>query len=231
MTDGIRVDRRPARSGAALAVLSGALAVAVIADTDGQRVALALELVALAAVALGVARLRADDRLVGIPLVTVGGLGVLGAIGYGVRSATQMTEIVELVPGLVGVGLLALGCEPVRSGWSRVLVAAGAIAIGIGIATSGVVHGAGRLQLLVGMALAVIAWDFAEQAVSLGGQVGRRGASASVVATHGAWSVGVGAVGVGLASGVYALDVSGLPLVGVGLLLAAAVAIAAAAFT
>lgn len=231
MTDGVRIDRDPARAGGLLAIVAGALAVAAVAEADGQRVTLVVELLALLSVAVGVWRFRAGDRLVGVPVAAAGGLGMAAAAGYAAVSVTQPTQLVELVPGLVGLGLLALGVLPVRSEWARVLVAAGASFVGIGIVASGVVHGAGRLRLLAGMALVVIAWDAAEQAVNLGEQVGRRGASLPVVASHSAWSVGVGAVGVAAASGVYSLDVTGLPLVGVGLLLAAAVALATAAFT
>lgn len=231
MTEGVRIDRHPARAGGVASLVAGTLAVAAVADADGQLVALAAESAALLLLTVGAWRLRAGDRAVGIPLAVAGGLGAPAAIGYGVVSATQTTQLVELVPGQVGLGLLALGCLPVRGRWSRRLVAAGAIAVGVGIVASGVVYGAGGLRLLVGMALAVVAWDAAEQAINLGEQVGRRAGGTDVVATHTAWSLGVGAVGVAAASGVSALDVSGLPLVGVGLLLAAAVAIAAAAFT
>ena len=230
-TDGIKVDRSPARSGVVVSLVAGALAVGAVADADGQLVALAAGLVALLVATYGVWRLRERDRLVGVPLAVAGGLGAPAAIAYGVASATRGTQVVEFVPGMVGLCLLALGLLPARRRWSRWLVAAGAIAIGIGVVASGVVHGAGRLRLLAGLALAVIAWDAAEQAVNLGEQVGRRGASAAVVATHVAWSVGVGAVGVAAASAVFTADVTGLPLVGVGLLLAAAVAISTAAFT
>jgi len=230
VTDGARFEGHPARAGGLLALVLGALAVAAVADADGQLLALAGEVGALVAASVGVWRLRDGDRLVGAPLALAGGLGVPAAVGYGLVSATQATQTIELLPGAVGLVLLALGYLPVRARWSRVLVAAGAAAIVIGIVASGVVHGAGRLRLLAGTALAVVAWDAAEQAVSLGEQVGRRGAGVAVVASHGAWSLGVGAVAVAVASGVYAVDVTGLPLVGVGLLLAAAVALSTAAF-
>lgn len=231
MTEGIRIERRPAVAGGVVSLVAGTLAVAAVADADGQLVALAGESAALLVLTVGASRLRAGDRVVGILLAMAGGLGAPAAIGYGVVSVTQTTQLVELVPGQVGLGLLALGYVPVRRRWSRRLIAAGSIAIGVGVVASGVVYGAGGLRLLVGMALAVVAWDAAEQAINLGEQVGHRAGGADVVATHTAWSLGVGAVGVAAASGVSALDVSGLPLVGVGLLLAAAVAIAAAAFT
>jgi len=229
--DGIRVDRSPVRSGGLLALVVGAFAVGAVADADGQLVALAVELLALLAATYGVWRLRDGDRLLGVPLAVAGGFGVPAAMAYGVVSASRATQVVELVPGMVGLGLLALGVLPVRRRWSRWLVAAGAIAIGVGVVGSGIVRGAGQLRLLAGLALAVVAWDAAEQAINLGEQVGRHAGSAVVVGTHVAWSLGVGAVGVAAASGIYTVDVTGLPLVGVGLLLTATVAISTAAFT
>ena len=225
------IDRSPVRAGVLLSLGTGALAVAAVADARGQLVAIGLELLAVLVLAVGTSRRRSGQRVVGTVLAVGGGLGVPAAIGYGVVSSTQAIQVIELVPGMVGLGLLALGGLPVRRRWSRALVGAGAITVGIAILASGVVNGADRLGLLAGTALAVIAWDAAEQAVNLGEQVGRDGASPAVVATHGAWSVGVGAVGIGAASGVYAVDVTGLPLLGVGLLLVAAVAVATAAFT
>ena len=230
-TEGIRVERHPAPAGAAVALLAAALAVGAVADAPGQLLALAAEVIALAGVASGVWRLRAGDRLVGVAVATAGGLGALAAVGYGVTAATQTTRVLEFVPGALGLGLLVLGLVPIRAGWSRVLVSAGAIAVGVGILTSGVVLDAGRLRLLAGMALLVIAWDAAEQAVNLGEQVGRGAESAAVVATHSTWSVGAGVLGVAAAVGVARLDVTGLPIVGVVLLLAGTVALAIYAFS
>ena len=231
MTRGLQLERHPARAGGLVSLFAATLATAAVADATGQLVALAGELVALLVFALGTWRLHDGDRPVGASLAVVGGLGVPAAIGYGVVAATQMTRILELVPGMVGLGVLALGTLPLRPRWSRVLVSAGAILVGVGLLVSGVVLEAGRFRLLAGMALVVIAWDAAEQAVNLGEQVGHRAASRGVVATHSAWSVGVGALGVAAASGVYSLDVTGLPLLGVGLLLLGLVAVAVAAFT
>lgn len=229
MTVGVRVEQHPPLAGVVVAL--GWSTVAVAAVAGDQLVALAVELVALVVAVVGVRRLRDGDPFVGVTLGGIGVLGVLAAFWYGAAAATRTTQLVELLPGMVGVGLLALGGLPIRSRWSRTLVASGAVTVGLGVVASGVVHGAGPLNLFVATALAVIAWDAAEQAVNLGEQVGPRATSGTVVLAHSVWSVGVGAVGVVAAVGVSDLDVTGVPLLGVGLLLVAAVALATAAFT
>ena len=230
MTRGRQLERVPDHAGGLVALLAAALATASVADATGQLLALAGELLALLVVAVGVRGLRAGHRPLGGLIAVVGGLGVLASIGYGIVTPAPTTRVVELLPGMVGLGVLFLGVLPLHPRWSRVLVSAGAILVGGGLLASGVVLEAGRFRLLAGTALVVVAWDAAEQAVNLGEQVGRRGSSRRVVATHSAWSVGVGVVGVAAATGVYSLDVTGLPILAVGLLLVGLVAVAVAAF-
>lgn len=231
MTDTVDIDPTAVRSGAVLSLIIGALAVASVAPAPGQLVALGAELVALLLLCLGGWRLRAGAPLSGLVLVAAGVIGTLAAFGAGVAWASGLVQRTELLPGMLGLAILALGVMPVTTQLTRFLIGTGVVAVGAGVLLAGLVHGAGGLWLLVGMALSVVAWDVATQAVSLGEQVGRHGGGLAVVGTHGAWTAAVGAAGVATARTITAIDVTGLPLIVLGLLLSGALALAAAAFT
>lgn len=230
MTTAVLVDHGPAAVGGLLAFLAGAGAVAAVANSPVQLVALTAECVCLLVVVLGLWHRRNGAVIAGSGIAAAGGIGAVGALGYGALAASRLTAAIELLPGMVGLWILAVSVVPVRTGWARRLVAAGVAVIVLGVLASGVVHGADRLGLLVAMALAVIAWDAGEQAITLGEQIGRRGSTGTVALTHSAWSVAVGAIGVVLALAVDTVAISGLPLVGLALAVAAAVALATAAF-
>ena len=231
MTDGRVVERAPDHLALGIVLSSAALAVAAVATTVGQLGALLLEVLALAALSVGSWRTHAGQVRTGAPLAAAGGLGVLAAIRHGIAAATETTHVIEWLPGAIGLVLLASAFLPVGGRWRRIRVGAGAVAVGVGLVASGVVRGAGSIQLLAGLVLTVVAWDAAEHAVGLGEQVGRPGANASVLGVHSAWTLGVGGLGVAAAIGVSALEVTGLPILGVGLLLAATVAITTAIFS
>lgn len=227
---GVRFDPSPSVSCAAIGPIAGIAAIGAVANSPAQLATLGVELVGLL-VLLASSGAANERSALGNAGVLAGGALVVVAVGLGAVAPVRLTETLELLPGMVGVGLLCVGVLPVGPGPSRRIVGLGGIALGGNILTSGVIYGAGELSLLVGMALAVVSWDAAEQALNLGEQVGRAGATPLAVLGHTGWSAVVGVVGIAAASAVYGVGVTGLPLVGLGLLLASAIALAIAAFS
>ena len=230
-------DARPAPAGAVLAVAAAVVGVAVVANTEAQLLAIGTEVVAVAALGAG-AELRERGRRGGLAapagwlLLLVGVGAAVAALALAVVEPDRLSRQLELVPGLIGVTLLALGVRPAsdRRIRSRYLVGAGAAFVVIAAFTSGVIYGAGRTSLLVATALAVLAWDAGEQAVSLGEQVGRRAETAAVTLVHVGASAVVGVAAVALAGGIYAVNVTGASLFALVLLLGAAIVLSAALY-
>ena len=130
-------------------------------------------------------------------------------------------------PGLLlGVtGFLTLAGGLARG--SRAAVTLGATGLFIGTVLAGA-EGAPVGPVLVGATAAVVAWDVATTAVSVGEQLGRDAATARLEATRALASVGVGVVTVGLSYGVYLAGAGGRPVAALLFLLVAAVLLVAA---
>jgi len=130
-------------------------------------------------------------------------------------------------PGLLlGVaGLLGLGIGLARG--SRTAVTLGGAGLFAGAVLAGV-EGAPVGPVLVGAAAAVVAWDVATTAVSVGEQLGRDAETGRLETTHALASAGVGAVTVGLSYGVYLAGAGGRPVAALLFLLVAAVLLVAA---
>jgi len=218
-----------ASCGLSLAV--GTLAVALVASGGTQLTVLGVAVAGLLAFAGGVELRHRGSAVVGGALA-LGGAGVVGAallVGY--ASVVALADQVELLPGMVGLFVLVAGLAAVRSGWERHLITAGTALVLLDVVASGVVHGASATALLAATVATVVAWDVGEQAVNLGEQVGRQAKTRPVELVHGASSVAVGGVGVGLALVVQGGDVTGVPLAGLLLLLAAGVTLSLALYS
>lgn len=220
-------NHRPAVPAGALSVVAALVALAAISSTADQRVAVAVELVGLAVVAGGFVLSRRGSPL-GWPVALGGGLVVAVAVVLAVELPTRIVHRIELVPGMVGLAVLVTGLLPVRSGWERFLVVVGTGLLFGSVATSGVLQSSSFPALLVGGVAAVVAWDLAEQAVSLGRQVGRGSRTLRATLPHAAGTVGFSAVTVLVGVVVLRVGVAGLPLEGLLLLLVAGFALGAA---
>lgn len=225
-----RIQRSPKAISVVLSLGAGVLAVLLVANGPAQANAVGLEALGLTIGVLGVFAYRARHRVIGVLLTLVGGGVALAAIGVGWLRAPAATAQVELLPGMVGLVLLAAGVVRVRGGWARYLVMSGTGLLLIGVLLSGVVHGASRPFLLAGAAATVVAWDVGEQGINLGEQVGSRASTWSAELVHAGASALVGAIGIGLAFGVYAVGFERVPLVGLLLLLAGAVTLTVALY-
>jgi hypothetical protein len=219
---------RPTAPGALLAMLAGIAAVAILIEGTGQWQALVVDVVGLALCAGGYVAWQRGQRLGGALAALAGGVLVLVALVLAVSQPEAMTERLELIPGLLGLTVLLAGLFPVRSGWERRFVTAGAGLLFVGVVTSGVVRGASELQLLVAGVASVLAWDLGAQSVSLGGQVGRRAQTRRAELAHAGGSLVAGVAILAVTLGVAALDVQGLSLAGFAVLLVAAFALVVA---
>lgn len=218
--------RRPTRVGSALAVAAAVAGVAVVADVAVQRRILAVAAVGVVAGAGGVAVWRRGHPAVGGPLAAVGAAVTLSGVALAATRPALHIHRFELVPGVVGLALLAAGLAPVRIGWERRLVATGSGLVFVAVLAAGLVETTAPSTLLAAGALTVLAWDAGENAVSLGRQVGARASTVRAEVVHVAASAIVAGIGVVLALAVDRIGVDGLPLAALAALLVAAVVLA-----
>ncbi|AQL44622.1 hypothetical protein BV210_17785 (plasmid) [Halorientalis sp. IM1011] len=213
---------RPAPLSAVLSVVAAAAAIYLVATGPNQRFALAVTIGGLAALAVGIELWRREHRLLGgiIGLVGTGAVGVALVLGYS-RSARFGTAA-ELLPGLVGLSLLVLGLGPIWKGRERLLFSAGTGLVFVSPLVAAVLYETTTVTLLIAGVCTVLAWDLAERAVNLGEQVGREARTYSVELLNGGATLAVGGVAIALVQGVAGANVTGLPLLALAGLLAAA---------
>lgn len=215
------VSRRPRRLGSLCSMAVAVAAVALVAGGPGQRRALALGAGGSLLVWAGL-RWR-DHRIAGGVVALAGLAAVLGGLGLAFDRPDRFVDSIEVVPGLLGIPVLAAGLAPVRRNRTRLLVSAGTGLVFASVVASAGVFGASTLSLLAAGAATVVSWDLAEQAVNLAEQVGEEAEAARAELVHGGASVLVGGVAVGLTTLVRGAGPTGLPLVGALALLSAAV--------
>ncbi|MDZ5812770.1 hypothetical protein U4E84_15600 [Halorubrum sp. AD140] len=211
-----RLVRRPAVASSVIALAAGGVAVALVVDSTLQRGILRLAVGGALAFGIGGRLARhgeTDLRALGALVVLGGGLAVLVAMGQAATRPPQLVHRIELLPGIAGLWTLSAALAPVRFPWSRALTDVGTGLVFLGVLVTGVTRGAGTTALLLATIATIVAWDAAENAVSVGGQMGvQRGAStvrAELVHSGVTAGVGVGSIVVVLA--VARLGIDGLP--------------------
>lgn len=137
--------------------------------------------------------------------------------------AAGLYSWLTLVLGVVGLFGLVGGVLAGR----QAAVTAGSVGIFVGVVAAGT-DGAPALVLLVGAVAAVVAWDSATNAISLGRQLGREAPTARLELVHATTTAAVGGGAVGLTYGLYALVEGGESLTALVLLVLAVVVIASA---
>ena len=147
------------------------------------------------------------------------GTAVAGLVGF-VAVAAQAVAGPAVVVG--GVGLLAL-VAGLRRGVRR-LVSLGVFGLLLGVLVAGAV-GVPTELLLVSAAASAVAWDVADQAVSLGEQVGRGADTSRAELVHAAGSALVATLAVTAAYLVFTA-VTGGPVLALALLLLGAILLA-----
>ncbi|WP_418280357.1 DUF7519 family protein [Halorubrum sp. DTA98] len=226
-TDDSAFRRLPARFSGVIAVALAAGAVVLVAAEPVQRWVLAVALVGVAVFAGGGMLWRRDRSVaigvVGVAIGVVGTLLVAAALGLALTRPPRYVDRVELLPGLVGLWVLAAGLVPLRLGSERTLVDAGTGLVFLTVLAGGVIQSTPLRAVLLAGVLTMVAWDVAENAVSLGGQLGVAADAGRSEIVHVGGSVAVGAVAVVLVALVNELDVDGLPFAGLIALLVAGV--------
>lgn len=217
---------RPAPASSTAAVTFAVLAVALVGDTSVQRRVVAIGVVGLVAFALGVVVWRRDDSTVGALAAIFGTAVVFVSLVLAGSRPFLVVHRIELVPGILGLWVLTAGVARLYPGWERRLVAAGTGLVLVSVLTSGVVQTTDLGPLLVAGTLTVIAWDTAENAVSLGQQVGGDAETHRAEFTHSAASGLVAGGALLLVLGVDRLGVDGLPFAALAALLLAGVVLA-----
>jgi hypothetical protein len=150
-------------------------------------------------------------------------------VGQGLTLAAALVATVALVPvptavglGVLATGLFAAGLR--RAATGLVDAAAGTLAVALIVAG---VFGAPAELLVVSTAAAVLAWDVADNALTVGEQLGRRARTERLELVHAAATLTVAVVGSAFAYGVFQLAGGGRPLLAVVLLLLGATLIVA----
>ena len=229
MTDGTHTTepfaRLPTAVSSVLAVVIGAIAIGLIAGTDLQRQALAIAFIGVISLVLGGRLWKGNRSGVGAVLAICGCLLVVVSVGYAVTRPPQIIHRLELLPGILGLWVLAGALVPVWLRRSRLLIDVGTGLLFVAVLTSGVVRGASTTALVIAAAATILAWDAAENAVSMGGQMGSVGVLATGraefvhVALSGAVAGGVVVVVLGVAR----LGIDGLPFAALVALLVAGI--------
>ncbi|SIQ88917.1 hypothetical protein SAMN05421858_0703 [Haladaptatus litoreus] len=130
---------------------------------------------------------------------------------------------VGLVGGALGLVLVALGV--VRG--SRRLVTSGSFALLAGVLSGGLAAAPPEL-MIPGTMATVLAWDFGEQAINVGEQLGREADTQTLEIMHAAASTVIAISAGGVGYGMYLLGSGGQPMTALVFLLIAALALTSA---
>lgn len=222
--------RDPALPGSAVAVVAALVAVAALAATERRGLPIATYAASLLAGALGASLRRRGRRFLGGATGLLGVGGGLASLGLAATLPGTLGVQVAMTAGLTGVTLFVLAVVPLRRGWSRGLALFGTVVL-VGCVVLAVVLGAvGGPRAVGAVTASLVAWDAAERARTLGAEVGRGAATASVEVTRAKGALAVGLAGAGLALAAYGTTPAQLPAPVLAALLGAALVWMAALF-
>lgn len=213
--------RRPTGVGSAVAVVAAAGAVGLLVNGSEPLLAVALEGVGIAVLALGAAVARRGFRSLGVGIGVTGAVVVAVALRFAVVLPSEIPEQFVLLAGMLGLAVFALGLLLARARWSRRLVTLGAAVVGFAALVAGALDQTSTVSLFAAVAATMVAWDGADHAIGLGEQVGRDADTAVVELVHTGATTVIGMLAVGVAFGATSIEVE-LPLAGLALLLTAA---------
>ncbi len=225
-----RLVRHPVRISSGLAFVAGVLAVSIVADADVQRQILAIAVASISTFAIGGLVWRRGLSVLGVAAALAGTAGVLFALVQAVTRPAFFTQQIELVPGLLGLWVLVAALVPIRLGWERALVDTGTGLIFVTVLIGGVVQGISFAMILAAGILTILAWDAAENAISVGGQLGLGAPTIRGELVHCTASCVVATGAIGLVYLVNGLGIDELPFTALLALLIAGVALAVASY-
>lgn len=220
---GIVVSKRPAWSGTVGGVVVAATALAVMIGSGPARAVIGLEVVGIGLAGAGV--LLADRCCpLGGRVLTLTGAGLaLAAIPIAVVAVPAESVVFALIPGLVGLFVLAAALRPVRATWARSLVKLGTSFVFVGVVMAALFRLAPANRVLVGAGLVVVAWDVSDNAIGIGEQLGTGAATRQIELVHAGASLAVAAVGVVAAAAVEGVSIGASSLEAFVLLLVAVI--------
>lgn len=208
---------------AAVSLIVGTLALGLLTVGSDQRLA-ALVLGVGLIVTLGgrIARERVGSvfgRLISLLGASIGAYGLYRAL----TEVATVTARAVLLPGMVGLCILALGLVLSRPVLGRTATVVGSGCLLASIVLAGVTEHTSRPAIVIAAVATVLAWDLADHGISLARQVGARARTARVTVLHSGATAVVGALIGATILGIDRVAVGQLSLQ--GFLLATAVAV------
>lgn len=218
--------RRPTLVSSVVAVAAGLIAVGLIVETTGQRRLLGATMVGVAAFAFGGRLWKRGHDVTGAVLALCGSVLVVVTLVYTASQPPRLVGRLELLPGLLGLWILVAALVPIRFRWSRLCIDVGTGLLFVSVLTSGVARGASTAALVIAAAATILAWDAAENAVSIGHQIGGDAIRTTVGGelVHVGLSVAVAGVAAVVILGVESVGIDGLPFAALVALLVAVLA-------
>jgi hypothetical protein len=181
------------------AVVAVALSVGTVVSLGAGETflaALAVQGGGLAAAGIGVESRRRGHWILGAALALVGVAAIVGGFALFVGERHALSHTLRLLPGLVGLPLLAGTLLPLEAGGSRLACKLGTGGVFLTVVLSGVFRSAGELHLSFAAVATIVAWDAADNAVVVGEHLGRAATAWRLQATHTTGSAVVGLTGV-----------------------------------
>ena len=165
-------DSGPTVLSAGVSIGAGTVAMWVLMEAPVQRRLLGVALLGTVLWTIGAGSWKRNRVAPGVLVSCIGLLIVAVAVSNAATTPDRIVDRLVLIPGLVGIWVVSLGLIPVRLRWSRRFVDFGTALLFLAVLTAGFVQGPSALTLVIATAATILAWDAAENAVSLGGQVG-----------------------------------------------------------
>ena len=214
---------RPSTAASVLAVFAAAATTVLLGVAVVPIVA--IEVAGLLTVAGGLSLRRRDWSLLGTGLAAVGAGACAVAVGVATASASGLSELLWVVPGVLGVVLLGLAVVPLRGSGTRWLVKVGAGGVFLSVGMAGLFQVAPLGTLLLAMAGTIVAWDAGEHAIDVGRQLGRTTSTWRLDVSHVGATAVVGGVGVLVGHSVAGMQAGKLSLSAFALLFLALLAL------
>lgn len=224
-----RSNPRPAPTSSIVAVVVAAAVILVLGENSAAvRQWLSVGVAGLFAVALGTTASRGAYRLGGGLLAVLGGSACIAAVvGLG-TDISRPSRLLTLVPGFLGLFVVAGTLVPIRGQGSRSVVKVGAAGLFAGVLFAGLFQTV-PFEMLLGTTIGtVVAWDAGEHAIGVGEQLGRRATTWRLEVGHIAGTALVGVAGAFTVKFVDRFANSGLSLASFGLIFLAILLLLAA---
>lgn len=184
---------RPTRPGGVLSIGAATLAMVVLASMPSQYVAIGLILTAIGTGWVASRTWSGGYHVGAVVVLVIATVLVVMGLLIAMTGPPRIIDRVWLLPGLIGLVILALGLAPLRQSVAAQLVTAGTGGVFIALLAAGVFVVPTSVTLVGAAIMTIVAWDAGHNALSLGTQIGRgaRTGRTEVVHTLGALCVGV----------------------------------------